>query len=123
MFSLQAEHHPYTNLYVTCKSREGNLGNFFMHENHLYPPAISEHTNLRKCLSKSDFLVCINGYAEPKYALSVVEMEVIEGAMFVSMNSPAIFNAHGEYCDIKLKANILKIADALQQVDIVFDTY
>ena len=94
-----------------------------MHENHLYPLSISEYGKLRKCLTKSDFLVCLNGLAEPIYDPPNVEMEIIDGAAFVNMNPPTTSNAYGEYCDMELKAKVLRIADGLQQVDILFGTY
>ena len=37
--TLQVQHHLYANLYVACQSRGGDLDNFFIHGNHLYPPS------------------------------------------------------------------------------------
>ena len=44
----------YANLYVASQSRQGNLDNFFAHENHSYPVTLSEYGRLRKCTAKSD---------------------------------------------------------------------
>ena len=63
--SLQTECRLYASLYITCQSRDGDLDNISMYENHLYPPSLSEYGKLRKCLTKSDFLVCLNGLAKP----------------------------------------------------------
>ena len=52
-----------------------------------------------------------------------VEMKVIDGAAFVNMNPPTASITHGEYCDMELKAKVLRITDGLQRVDIVFETY
>ena len=68
-------------------------------------------------------MVCINGLEEPLYDPPNVEMKVIAGAVFVNMNPPTTSDKYGTYCDMKLKAKVLWIADDLQQVDIVFDTY
>ena len=38
--SLQRERKLYASLYVSCQSREGDLADFFAHENHAYPPSI-----------------------------------------------------------------------------------
>ena len=81
--SLQAERCLYASLYVACQSRDGDLDNFFMDENHLYPPSISENGKLRKCLTKSDFLVFLNGLTEPIYDPPYIEMKVIDGACCV----------------------------------------
>ena len=61
--SLQAERLLYANLYLACQSRDGDLDDFVMHENHLYLPSISDYGKLKKCLTKSDFLACVNSLA------------------------------------------------------------
>ena len=78
---------------------------------------------MRKCLTKSDFLVCLNGLTEPIYDPSNVEMKVIDGAAFVNLNPSTTSNTYGEYCNMQLKAKVLRIANGLQRVDIVLDTY
>ena len=57
--TLNSERRLYANLYVACQSREGDLDNFFAHENHAFPDSISEYGKLRKATSKSDFLQCM----------------------------------------------------------------
>ena len=94
-----------------------------MHENHLYPPSISEYGKSRKCLIKSDFLACWNGLAVPIYDSPNIETKVIDGAVFVNMNPPTTSNTYGAYCDMELKAKVLWITNSLQWVDIVSDTY
>ncbi len=39
-------------------SKGKDLADFFVHENHAYPPSISEYGKLRKGI-KADFLACI----------------------------------------------------------------
>ena len=72
-------------------------------------------------LTKSAILVCFNCLAEHMYSPSNVE--VIDGAVIFKMNPPTTSNTHGKYCDMELKANVLRITDSLQRVDIVFETY
>lgn len=50
-------------------------------------------------------------------------VEVIYGVVIFKMNQPTTSNIHGKYCDMELKANVLRITESLQQVDIVFATY
>ena len=40
--TLNSQRRLYANLYVACQSREGDLDNFFAHENHAFPVSISE---------------------------------------------------------------------------------
>ena len=53
--NLTSDHQLFANLYVACQSRQGDLENFFSHENHSYPTSLSEYGRLRKCSNKSDF--------------------------------------------------------------------
>ena len=106
LLSLQAEHCLYANLYVACQSRDGDLENFYMHENHLYPPSISEYGKFQKCLTKSNFLVCLNGLAQSIYDPPNIEMKVIDGAAFVNMNPPTTSNTYGQYCDMQLNTKV-----------------
>ena len=48
----------FAQLYVACHVREGDLDNFFAHENQNFPPSISQQGKLRSC-QKSDILTCI----------------------------------------------------------------
>ena len=119
---MKAERNLYANLYVACQSREGDLDNFFAHENHSYPVSISDHGQLNKCNNKSDFLECL----EDNTSLEVipnVDMKVIDGAAFVHMNPPRNFKTYGEYCSVELKEKILLQTKDTRRCDIVFDVY
>ena len=41
MATLNSERRLYANLYVACQSRDGDLDNFFSHENHSFPISLS----------------------------------------------------------------------------------
>lgn len=45
--SLKQDCKLFASLYVACQRREGDLEDFFSHENHVYPPSISEYGKLR----------------------------------------------------------------------------
>ena len=57
--NLSIERRLYANLYLACQSKDGDLDNFFAHNNHAFPVSISEYGKLRKATSKSDFLQCM----------------------------------------------------------------
>ena len=40
--SLKSDFRLYGNFYIACEARKRDLEEFFVHENHSYPPAISE---------------------------------------------------------------------------------
>ena len=60
---------------------------------------------LRICLTKSDFLVSLNGLAEFVYDPANVEIKVIEGTAFVNIYASIASNTNGKYCDMELKPN------------------
>ena len=86
--TLNSERRLYANLYVACQWREGDLDNFFAHENHAFPVSLSEYGKLRKATSKSDFLQCMESLADVTYDAPDVSMKVIDGAACLNMNGP-----------------------------------
>ena len=49
----------FSRLYISCQTREGNLDEFFKHENHSFPPSLSVSGELHFG-TKSDWLKCLN---------------------------------------------------------------
>ena len=85
--NLTSDRQLFANLYVACQSRQGDLENFFSHENHSYPISLSEYGRLRKCSNKSDFLKCLEDLSKPSLE-SPVEAKIVDGAAFVNINQP-----------------------------------
>ena len=123
VINLNSERRLYANLYVACQSREGDLDNFFAHENHTFPVSISEYGKLRKCTSKSHFLQCVESMAEVKYDAPEVSMKVIDGAAFVNMNPPRSSSPYGNYCEEELFRRIRYASQHTERLDIIFDVY
>ena len=48
---------------------------------------------------------------------------IINGAALVKMNNPRMSKTFGEYCGIEISEIVAKIANTVERVDIVFDTY
>lgn len=46
-------------LFITCGAREGNVTDFFKHENNQYPPSISEFGSLRQQTFNDDMIKCL----------------------------------------------------------------
>ena len=84
--TLNSERRFYANLYVAFQSREGDLDNFFVHENHAFPVSIPEYGKLQNTTSKSDFLQCMESLVDVTYDAPNASMKVIDGAAFVNMN-------------------------------------
>lgn len=64
--SLKEDCHLFSRLYIACQNRDGNLDQFFAHENSPIPPSLSSNGRLRPC-TKSDLVHCLtreNGVVE-----------------------------------------------------------
>ena len=46
----------FSRMYVSCQNGDGDVGNFFHHENHAWPPSLAEDGNMRTSENKSDLL-------------------------------------------------------------------
>ena len=79
----------FSRLYIACQSRDGNLDDFFKHENHPYPPSLSVNGDLRYG-TKSDLLDCLCCNAQNTTDLSNIAAEAVifDGAVVVQMLQP-----------------------------------
>ena len=94
-----------------------------MHENHSYPPAISEYGKFRKCNDKSNFLGCIKEIHKASRAYPTVECSAIDGTAFVNVHQSRTSKNFGEYCEREIKQNISYTLGHASRVDLVFDVY
>ena len=99
------------------------MEDFFTHENHVYPPSISEYGKLRKG-NKSDFLHCLEDLEENETIAPVVTAKVIDGAVLVQMMPPKNVKTFGEYSK-EFAQTIYKEIERSQltRVDVTFDRY
>ena len=108
--------HP--DIYVACQSREGDLDNFFAHENHV---STSEYRKLGKATSKSDFFQCIESLVDVIYDAPDVSMKVIHRAAFVNMNRPKSSTTYGKYCEDELLSKLKFTSQNAKRLDLVLD--
>jgi hypothetical protein len=105
--SIKEERKMYASLYVASQVREGDLDDFFKHENHEYPPTISEYGNLRKT-SKSDFLKCLEEFGETKLTPPEVSVIIIDAAVLVQIVKPQDSKNFGQYSDEEFPLKALR---------------
>ena len=72
----------YSNLYMAYQAREGNLDEFFEHENHAFPVSISEYGKLRAAKDNSEFTQLLHKVFEPQYDEPNVQIKRIDGTAF-----------------------------------------
>ena len=86
----------FSRLYIGYQTREGNLEEFFRHENHAYPPALSDGGSLYLG-TISDLLSCLKDLSECQCGAPVVGSIIIDGAVIVQMLKPTSVKNFDEY--------------------------
>eukprot|EP00794_Sanderia_malayensis_P004062 gene4062-4614_t len=115
----------FSRLYVVCQSRESDLSEFFAHENHVYPPALSMYGKLRQT-AKSNCLKIFDEYIIVQTERpSDITAVLLDGAAIVHMVSPLSSRNFQDYADNEMASffkTILANRD-LRRLDLVFDVY
>ena len=112
--SLKCDVELFSRLYIGCQTREGNLEEFFRHQNQAYPPALSDgHLG-----TKSDLLASLIDHSECQSDAPVISSIIIDGAVIVQMlnlwllrilmNMPLRFSFHTFCYSFKYIDNTLK---------------
>ena len=88
----------FSSLYVAYQSREGDLHQFFSHENHAYPRALSVYGEFRDSDDKSDIFKEFDKYIEPSTSLPQSTAEVVDGSAAVQAVIPRESKNFEQYC-------------------------
>ena len=84
--SLKKNCQLFSQLYISCQVRDGNLEEFFCHENQTFPPALSKDGSLRSG-TKSDLLTCLEEIHLSTQDVPVVECIILDGPAIVNILS------------------------------------
>ena len=113
----------FSRLYIACQNRDGNLEEFFKHENQPWPPSLADKGELRKG-QKSDLVKCLEALqTNITNEAPVVESVVVDGAVAVQMLKPGTARTFQEYIDTVFKPYVLKQLEHVKRVDIVWNVY
>ena len=83
--SLKSDRNLFSRLYVASQFRDGNLDEFFSHENQPCPPSLSDRGKL-KLGTKSDIVRCLEDAIEEQDDITTsVEVVVLDGPAIVHM--------------------------------------
>ena len=82
--SVKNDHELFSHLYIGCQTSDGNLQEFFRHENQECPPALSDGGNLFTG-TKSDLITCLEEVSDAKTETPVTTCIVLDGAAIVKM--------------------------------------
>ena len=113
----------FSRLYIACKNRDGNLEEFFRHENQPWPPSLADRGQMRKG-QKADLVQYLEALQSnrPEEAPNV-ESIVIDGAVAVQMLNRRTARTFQEYSDTVFMPYKTKQLERTKRVDIVWDIY
>ena len=112
----------FSRLYIACQTREGNLDNFFKHENHAYPPALSQLGKLRFG-TKSDLTECLEKFCTSSGDAPLADVIILDGAAIINMLKPIGIKTFQEYATQVFLPYVKAQLRNVTRVDIIWDVY
>ena len=119
--SLKCNMGLFARLYIGCQNRDGNLEEFFHHENQAYPPSLSDDSTLHLG-TKSDLLLCLNDCSEAQ-AQTLTSCAILDGAAIVAMLKPEATKTFSDFASKVFIPHILLHFHKVSRVDLVWDRY
>ena len=122
--SLKEDCSLFSRLYVSCQIRDGNLEEFFAHENQCFPPSLSHFGKIRHG-TKSNLVACIERVKGVQYTTEApsVDEVMLDGAALINMLVPGLSKTFQQYSDHVFLPYIRNKAEGVQRVDVVWDRY
>ena len=123
MASLRSDCNLFSHLFIASKYRDGDLEDFFSHENHPWPPSISEHGKLRLPNKKSDLLSCLGESTMHREAPMIFHAKIFDGPAIIhslSTKQASTFEKYGDEVFLPWTNQQLSNCD---RIDIVWDQY
>ena len=120
--SLKSDCALFSRLYIACQTRDGDLDNFFKHENHAYPPFLSQLGKLRFG-TKADLTDCLEKLCTSKGAAPVIDVIILDGAAIINMLKPVGAKTFQDYAMLVFLPYIKAQLARVTRVDIIWDVY
>ena len=118
--SLKSDCALFSRLYIACQTRDGDLDNFFKHENHAYPPSLSQLGQLRFG-TKADLTDCLEKLCTSKGEAPVIDVIILNGAAVINM--PVGAKTFQDYAMLVFLPYIKAQLARVTRVDIIWDIY
>ena len=120
--SLKSDCALFSRLYIACQTRDGDLDNFFKHENHAYPSSLSQMGKLRFG-TKADLTDCLEKVCTSKGEAPVIDVIILDGAAIINMLKPVGAKTFQDYAMLVFhpytKAQLARVT----RVDSIWDVY
>ena len=120
--TLKSDVSLFSRLFIACQSRDGDLDEFFRHENQQFPPSLSNFGKLRHG-TKADLLSCLKNYSKSAPLQPDAEVAILDGAVVVNFLQPLAAKTFHDYAVKVFLPYIEKQLQQVSRVDIVWDQY
>ncbi|KAG7164821.1 hypothetical protein Hamer_G019663 [Homarus americanus] len=120
--SLKHDVSLFSQLYIGCQTRDGNLEEFFRHENQACPPALSDGGSFCLC-TKSDLLACLGDLSVAQTEAPPATSVVLDGAAVLQMLKPEAAKKFEEYAQEVFISYMSTKLQTASRLDLVFDRY
>ena len=119
---LKTDCHLFSELFISCQSRECDLKEFFRHENQSHPAALSDGGKLHTC-QKSHLTSILQNLVTTPETEPDADTIIIDGAALVHSLPPRISKTFEEYAMFDVLPTIQAYSTKYNRTDIVFDVY
>ena len=110
----------FSRLYIACQSRDGDLDQFFSHENQAAPSALSTGGKLRLAV-KADLLHCLKSDLTETTSPPVFDATILDGTAIVQMLNPVAAKTFQEYVNIVFAPYISTQLEKVHRLDLIWD--
>jgi hypothetical protein len=124
LLSVKSDCALFSRLYILCQTRDGDLDDFFMHENQGCPPSLSNQGKLRLPKKKSELVDCLLGDGTAAQSTrETVNVTIIDGAVAVNMIRPSKETTFEDYASKSFLPYIETQSRLVDRIDVVWDVY
>ena len=119
---MKADCDLFSHLYIASKFHDGDIDNFFCHENHPWSPSLSEYGRLRLPMKKSDLLSCLCTGSTVE-SPSSLHAKIFDGPAIIYTLTNKQGKTSDEYGDQVFLPWINQQLQNCNRIDIVWDRY
>ena len=120
--ALKEDCHLFSQLFISCQSRQCDLCEFFKYENQSFPAALSDNGKLHSC-QKSDLVKLLQSQVMTPDTEQEVDAIIIDGSALVNSMHPSTSKTFDDYARVNVLPTIQAFSAKYKRTDIVFDVY